>query len=117
MTTTYGVQCALANLYNMLISPKMCHDRHHQANSDLLDGDATVGAHLALETGDLAGGELVHTTIIAVVHVVVCFGVSNKFMGYIGINSRMGSTPDDEQVSRPVGHPLAGEASAGVSET
>lgn len=28
--------------------------------SCLLDGDATVGAHLALEAGPLAGGELAH---------------------------------------------------------
>ena len=30
---------------------------------------------------------------------------------------RMGSAPVLEQVSRPVGHPKAAEASAGVSET
>lgn len=37
----------------------------------VLERDTAVGAHLALQTGDLASGELVHAAVVAVVHVVV----------------------------------------------
>ena len=36
-----------------------------------LDRQTTVGAKLALETGDLAGSEFGHAGIIRVIHVVV----------------------------------------------
>jgi hypothetical protein len=43
----------------------------HRACVGRLDRDATVGPHLGLQTGDLAGGELVHAAVVRVVHVVV----------------------------------------------
>ena len=36
-----------------------------------LHRDSTVGVDLGLETGDLTGGEVVHTRVVRVVHVVV----------------------------------------------
>lgn len=42
-----------------------------QFDVECSEGDAAVGLHLALEAGDLAGGELVHARVVRVVHVVV----------------------------------------------
>ena len=44
------------------------HPIHHTAGG--LD-DATVGGNLRFETGALSRGEVVHATVVAVVHVVV----------------------------------------------
>jgi len=72
-----------------------------------------------LHASNLASGELAHATVVAVVHVVVYNGdqIPVTREPFRRRDSRMGSTPDEEQVSRPVGHPLAGEASVGVSDT
>jgi hypothetical protein len=97
-----------------------------------------VGRHLGFQTCDLAfipskvsydcqraatgartGCELVHARVIGIIHVVIYrpATLAAPSDDIITGHSRMGSTPADEQVSRPVGHPDAADASAGVSET
>lgn len=63
--------------------------------------DVPVGRHLGLQASNLSRREPGHARVIGIVHVVVL---------------RKGSTPLSEQVSRPTGLPLAGEASGEVSD-
>lgn len=85
-------------------------------------GNTAIGGDLALHTVELTRCKLSHASVIRVIHEVVykrrSLGV--KVIIIISGNqehARMGSRPAAVQVSRPVGQPKAGEASAGVSST